>query len=283
MNSFLRPLLIIFSVLFILSCSSSKNYLPYEGYGGKPNKLEFISFSSVPAGSSIEPNLMSKEVYEFDKKGRKVSIQIFRGNLSPVNGGTGYYYSKNGSLERSEFYDLDGKIQTTQFFQYNKKGQLIKTEFHKGNQITVKKTTFDPKNHLSYTTLTSPDGSLRENSVKQLDKKGRPLVMTDFTKEGAQKIKIEFQYDQSGNEIFSKWYNAEDELYEYYRRSFNSKNDEVLNEKFKVTDGDTLLVSTTIFEYTYDTLENQIERRIMEDGKVYLDRINVFYPSKEKN
>ncbi len=271
------PVLFFFSIL-TSSCISIKEKSLFEGYRGNPKKLEFLFFPTQADSIETEPMPMMKAVYSFNEKGKVTFIQDFRQNGTPTNGGSAYFYNQKGLETKAEFYELDGSIRSTSFKYYNKKGRLIRSESHTKDKVYLSKIAYEPNPKITFNSDLEPNVILIGNSVYKLDKKGRPIVLTDYLKNGSQKLKIEKEYDKKGNEISSRWFNFQNELYEYYVSSYNQNADQTSIKKFSISNNDTLLISTTTLEYKYDSLGNEVEKRIKSNGNIILERVNIIYP-----
>lgn len=270
----------LLALIFISGiCPAQEKFTPFEGLKGKPHHVQIIDYASIPENSSDEPQVSSWEIYEFDKKGRKVGLQIYRKDASQVNGGTKFFYQKNGLMDYEENYELNGELRSKADHTYDQKGRLIKTQvISKGKETALKEITYDPKKPISYTKLIYDGRAVMQNSVNQLDEEGRILLMTDFYPNGNLKGKLEYAYDKNGNEILQRWYNASDQLFAFYKKYYNDRNEEIRNEKYEIVEGDTVLTSTTITEYRYDDRGNQSQVIIKSGGVVYLKKVVPFYP-----
>lgn len=260
-------------------CQAQEKFIPFEGLKGKPHHVQIIDYAPIPENSTDEPKVSSWEIYEFDKKGRKIGLQIYRKDASRVNGGTKFFYQKNGLVDYEENYELNGELRSKADHTYDQKGRLIKTQvISKGKETALKEITYDPEKPVSYTKLIYDGKAVMQNSVNQLNEKGRILLMTDFYPNGNLKGKLEYAYDKNGNEISQKWYNASDQLFVFYKKYYNDRNEEIRNEKYEIVEGDTVLTSTTITEYRYDDKGNQSQVIIKSGGVVYLKKVVPFYP-----
>lgn len=268
------------SFLFLSNfCLGQKGLIPYEGLKGKPHHVQIIDHVPIPENSKDEPQVSSWEIYEFDDKGRKVGYQIYRKDASRVSGGTRYFYLKNGLVDYQENYELNGELRSRADHTYDQKGRLIKTQIISGGKETaLKEITYDPKKPISYTKLIYNGKDIVQNSVDQLDEEGRILLMTDFLPNGNLKGKLEYAYDQRGNEVLQKWYNAADQLFVFYKKYYNDRNEEIRNEKYDIVQGDTVLTSTTTTEYRYDEKGNQSEVIIRTGGVMYIKKVVPYYP-----
>jgi len=271
--------LALYTILFLFySCSSNKGFIPYEGLKGKPTHVKILDFDLFPENSTQEPKLQSWEFYEFDKIGRKISYQVFRSDSTPVTGGSRYYYSNKGPIQYQENFDLKGNIQSRTDFTYDKKGRLLKSgTVAGGKETSVKEISYDPKKPISNTKITYNGKAVVQNSVNSLDKKGRIVLMTDYLPNGDLKGKLGYAYDKKGNEILQDWYNSEGKLFQYFQKTFNERNEEILNERFEMIADTPVKTSETRYEYLYDSLGNQSQVSVIAGGKTYLKKVVIIY------
>lgn len=276
-----NPKLVTFLFLFI-SCSSPKGFIPYEGLKGKPHHVQIIDYNPIPENSLEEPQASFWEIYEFDGKGRKIRYQSYRNDGTRVDGGIKYFYLDKGPIQYQESYGLNGEIRSRWDHTYDQKGRLIKTRITSGGKETsLKEIIYDPKQPISYTKIIYNGDAVIQNSVNQLDKKGRILLMTDSLPNGTLKGRLQYAYDKNGNEVLQKWYNSNDQLYVFYKKYFNDRNEEIRNEKFEIIQGDTTLTSTATTEYEYDAQGNQSKMTVKVDGSKFIKKVVPYYPEKK--
>ncbi|MBZ9730066.1 hypothetical protein LB467_10245, partial [Salegentibacter sp. JZCK2] len=63
-----------------------------------------------------------------------------------------------------------------------------------------------------------------------------------------------------------------DELYNIYEKSYNSKNDPVRSKKYHLKEGDTIKIRIEKNEYDYDTYDNIKEHRLYTEDDLTLIR-----------
>jgi hypothetical protein len=278
MRSAYRVLTFHTILFFFYSCSSNKGFIPYEGLKGKPTHVRILDFDPFPENSTQEPKLQSWEFYEFDKIGRKISYQVFRSDSTPINGGSRYYYSNKGPIQYQEKFDLKGDIKSRTEFTYDKKGRLLKSRTVAGGKETsVKEISYDPKEPISNTKIIYNGKAVVQNSVNSLDEKGRIVLMTDYLPNGDLKGKLGYAYDNNGNEILQEWYNSEGRLFQYFKKFYNERNEEILHERFEMIAGKPVKTSETRYEYLYDSLGNQSQVSVMAGGKIFLKKVVINY------
>ncbi len=278
MRPFCRILVLATISLFFYSCSGNKGFIPYEGLKGKPAQVKIIDYEPFSENSTQEPKLQSWEIFEFDKIGRKVSYQVFRSDSTPVTGGSRFYYPNKGPVQYQENFDLKGGVQSRTDFTYDKKGRLLKSRTVAGGKETsVKEISYDPKKPISNTKITYNGKAVIQNSVNSLDNQGRIVLMTDYLPNGDLKGKLGYAYDKNGNEILQEWYNSEGQLFQYFQKSYNEKQEETLNERFEMFAGKPVKTSETRTEYLYDTLGNQSQVSVLAGGKIYMKKVVIIY------
>lgn len=274
----LRVFLLISAVLFLTYCKSIPQETLFDGYSGSPTKIEFISFQPQTVNQDSTPILSFKSVYHFNKEGQTKYIEDFKNDSQLAFGPTLYFYNKKGLESCVEYYDLDGTVRSTTQYEYNPKGQVIQTKTFTNNKIYIKKTSYNKKPNKVNIDKKDPFIVLLQNACIELDDQGRKISMADYSPNGNLKSRIEFEYNEQGNEIASRWFNSQNELYLFFLKTYNSKNLESLIEEFRVTNSDTILTNQTSYEYKFDSLGNVIEKKFYSGKKVYLEKILISYP-----
>lgn len=250
----------------------------FDGYSGSPTKIEFISFQPQTVNQDSTPILSFKSVYHFNKEGQTKYIEDFKNDSQLAFGPTLYFYDKKGLESCVEYYDLDGTVRSTTKYEYNPKGQVIQTKTYTNNKIYIKKTSYNKKSDKVNIDKKDPFIVLLQNACIELDDQGRKISIADYSPNGNLKSRIEFEYNEQGNEIASRWFNSQNELYLFFLKTYNSKNLESLIEEFRVTNSDTILTNQTSYEYKFDSLGNVIEKKFYSGEKVYLEKILISYP-----
>ncbi|MFT7424544.1 MAG: hypothetical protein ACI9O5_000478 [Algoriphagus sp.] len=176
---------------------------------------------------------------------------------------------------------MKGETQSRTDFNYDQKGRILKSRTVAGEKETsTKEINYDPKKPISYTKIIYNTKALIQNSVNQMDKKGRVILMTDYHSNGALKGKIRYSFDNKGNDILQEWYNSEDQLFQFFKKTYNKNNDPILNERFEIIAGNPLKTNETPTEYLYDSLGNQSKVTVKADGKAFIKKVEVTYPEK---
>lgn len=278
-----KILAILTVLIFVFSCSSNKGFLPYEGLKGQPTQVKILDFEPLSENSTQEPKLESWEIYEFDKIGRKISYQVFRSDSTPVTGGSRFYYSNKGPVQYQENFDLKGSLQSRTDFTYDQKGRFLKSRtLAGGKETSLKEISYDRKRPISNTKITYNGKAVMQNSVDSLDEKGRIVLMTDYLPNGGLKGKLGYAYDKNGNVILQEWYNSEGQLFQFYKKTYNERNEEILNEGFEIIAGKPVKSSSeTRYDYLYDSLGNQSQVSVKTGGKIYIKKVIVTYPDKK--
>ncbi|WP_139352714.1 hypothetical protein [Algoriphagus sp. A40] len=245
--------------------------------------MKILDFEPLKEKSTQEPKLESWEIYEFDKIGRIISYQVFRSDSTPVTGGSRFYYSSKGPVQHQENFDLKGNLQSRTDFTYDKKERLLKSRTMAGGKETsLKEISYDPKKPISNTKITYYGKAVMQNSIDSLDEKGRIVMMTDYLPNGALKGKLGYVYDKKGNEILQEWYNSEGQLFQFYKKTYNERNEEILNERFEIVAGEPVKSSSEIrYEYLYDSLGNQSQVSVKTGNMIYIKKVIVTYPNKK--
>lgn len=251
----------IICILFI-SCTSSLKYLnKFDGFNGKPEKIESTKYKVEYKDSISTETMAYKTIDFFDSKGRKTKTLMFKSDGSPSTGGIYYSYDKFGNQVKSIMYNRDGTINLENQYKYDNYGNEIERVYLSGNRKSITKTIYDRKNKTLRITGKYSDGSFKEDAIQKHDDKWKKTELISFDSNGDQETRIEFFYDKTGNAIQSKWYNSENELYEYYNSTYNLKNDRIRIEKYRISNGEPKLVDDTKTAYEYDEKGNLIEVR----------------------
>lgn len=255
-------------ILTLGSCSNLKYLDTFDGFNNKPKEVESTTFRVKYFDSLPKEEMAFKYVYFYDSKGRKFKALSYKSNGSPSSGGWNYSYDKYGNQTQNIFYNIDSSINVQNNYKYNKFGQQIEREYISGGKISITKNIYDRKNRIQKIISKKSDGSFKEKAIQRYDKQWRKIELVSYDTLNKQKSRIEFFYDEDGNENQSKWYNSENKLYEYYNSTYNSKNDRIQIKKYQVRNGESKLVSDTKTEYKYDEKGNCIEERLISNGKV---------------
>lgn len=255
-------------IIILGGCSNLKYLDEFDGFKNKPKEVESTKFRIKYVDSLPKEEMAFKYIYFYDSKGRKFKSRSFKSDGSPSSGGWSYSYDKYGNETQITIYNIDSTINVQNNYKYNKFGQQIEREYISSGEKSITKYFYDQKNRIQKIIIKNEDGSFRENAVQRYDKQWRKIELTSYDAQGKQKSRIEFFYDERGNENQSKWYNSENKLYEYYNSTFNFKNDRIRIEKYRIENGESKLVSDTITQYKYDEKENCIEERLIYNGKI---------------
>lgn len=266
----------IIVILVLGSCSSLKHLDAFDGFKGKPRKVESTNYRIKHFDGLTKREMGFKEVYFYDLKGRKIKMTSFKSDGSPSSGGSSYLYDKYGNEIQNTLYKIDGTINIQINYKYNQFGQQVEKEFIRNGKKSITKSSFDRKNRVQKIIGHKNDGTLNEIAIQKFDQKWREIELISYDNFNKQKSRIEFFYNKDGNQIQSKWYNAENIIYEYYNSTFNINNDKIRIEKYRINDGKPKLISDSRIEYKYDKKGNCIEERIISNGKTTWLTINKY-------
>jgi hypothetical protein len=275
MNS--RFFILIFLLFTLFACSSSRDFVPFEGLNGEPSKMEILRFESYGNEEIDEPALESTEVYDFDQSGRLIFYQTLRNDGERINGGIGYFYSKKNFLDSAEYYELDGRVRLKIEYSYDNKGRLILQKNISNGKVTFEKSIQWLDKGKRSTTRYIRNGKLSEISYSEFDKKGQVVRSFNLNKDSVQVFRLEFSYDDKGNQIETKWYNSKDSLTSINESTFNAMGDEVSSKSLKFSNGKLLETKTSVIEYEYDSLGNQRQIKLQTEGSVYLTKVKLTF------
>jgi hypothetical protein len=264
--------LVIIAILLLSSCSNLKYLEAFDGYRGQPKKVEFESYRVVVENDRQIEKLGYSIVTYYDEVGRKVRTEDYKSDGSPSTGGTVYSYDKKGNLTKITMYKLDGAINIQNSFKYNKHGQRTERLYTTKTDTIKTVFIFDRKNRIEEIKGWYRDGSFKEYAIQKYDRDWREKELISYDSLGHQTSRIVFEHNKNGNQSSSKWYNSNDELYNIYEKSYNSKNDPVRSKKYHLKDGDTIKIRIEKSEYDYDTYGNIKEHRLYTEGDLTLVR-----------
>jgi len=254
-------------ILILGSCSNLKYLNAFDGFKNKPYKVESTTYRVIDVDSLAKEEMAFKSIYFYDSKGRKFKSTGFKSDGSPSSGGWNYSYDKYGNETQITLYNKDSSINVQNNFKYNKFGQQIEREYISDGKKSITKNIYDRKNRIQKIIGEKNDGSFSEKAIQRYDKQWRKIELISYETQSKQKSRIEFFYDEKGNENQSKWYNSENNLYEYYNSTYNFNNDRIRIEKYRIRNGKSKLISDTKTEYKYDEKGNCIEERLIFNGK----------------
>ena len=258
----------IIFIFFIISCNSSLEYLnQFDGYNGKPKKIESTTYKVEYKDSVATEKMAYKNIEFYDSKGRKIKTLRYKSDGSPSTGGTHYNYDKFGNLIKYIMYNRDSTINIENHYKYDNYGNEIERVSISGNRKITTKRIYDRKNNTVKIIGKNSDGSFKHNAIQRYDKQWRKIELISYDTHNKQKSRIKFFYDKKGNEIQSKWYNSENKLHTYYISTYNFNNDRIRIEEYHIRNGEYKLVNDTKIEYKYDEKGNCIEKLLIFNGK----------------
>ncbi len=268
-NLYLNTKNIILIICFIfIGCKAGLKHLnQFDGFNGNPKKVEMTGYKIEYKDSIPTENMGFKDINFYDSIGRKTKTLMYKSDGSLSTGGVYYNYDKYGNLIESIMYKEDGTINIKNLYKYDKFGFEIERLYIRDTSKTVTKKVYDRKNKTVQIIGKNPDGSFKENAIQKHDEKWNKTEFTSFDSLGNQKTRIEFIYDHNMNLNSSKWYNENNELYDFSKTTFNRHDDPVKSIGYRVKGKDTILNKTAEFEYEYDSKQNLLEKKIFTDGK----------------
>ncbi|WP_304141336.1 hypothetical protein [Mesoflavibacter zeaxanthinifaciens] len=272
-----KAIFIIF--LICISCNSNLKYLnQFDGFNGKPKKIESTTYKIEYKDSVATEKMAYKNIEFYDSKGRKIKTLMYKSDGSPSTGGIYYSYDKFGNEIKSIMYKRDSTINSENLSKYDKYGNKIEGIYISGNRKSSTKRIYDRKNKTVKIIGKKGDGSFKENAIQKYDDKWNKIELISYDSIGNQKTRIEFGYDKNYNLNSYKWYNSKNELYNFSKTTFNENNDPIIALGYRVKNKDTILNKTTKFEYKYDEKKNVIEQKLFSNDKlVWTTKYNYEY------
>jgi len=272
-----KTLFILFVIFF--SCNTSLKYLDkFDGYKGKPKKVESTTYKIEYKDSIANEKMAFKHIEFYDSSGRKTKTLTYKSDGSPSSGGWSYEYDKLGNQTKNILYNRDSTVNVENLYKYNKYGQQTEKVYISDNRKSVTKSIYDRKNRTEQIIGKNSNGSFTENAIQKYDEKWHKIELISYDSIGKQKTRIEFEYDKSENLNSYKWYNSSNELYNFSKTAFNKNNDPIISIGYNVKNKDTIINKTTKFEYQYDEKNNIIEEKMFSSEKlVWITRYNYEY------
>ncbi|WP_299000574.1 hypothetical protein [uncultured Tenacibaculum sp.] len=270
---------IVFLFIIFVSCNTSLKYLnQFDGYNGKPKKIESTTYKVEYKDSIATEKMAFKNIEFYDNKGRKIKTLMYKSDGSLSTGGIFYSYDKFGNQIRSIMYNRDSTINSENINKYDKYGKKVERIYKSGNRGSSTKRIYDRENKTVQIIGKNSDGSFKENAIQKFDDKWNEIELISYDSIGNQKTRIEFGYDKNYNLNSYKWYNSKNELYNFSKTTFNENNDPVIARGYRVKNKDTTLNKTTKFEYKYDGKGNIIEQKLFSNDKfVWMTKYNYEY------
>lgn len=269
--------LLSIALMFLLLGCSAPRYTP-EKYFGRPKKVETIKYSLIPRSDKIiEERPISRSVQMFNRRGRIVGQVNYNHMGEKVLPAWVDTYDKKGHLIELISYENDRSVRSRTLYTYNKRGQLISTKQTGALNYLVTQT-YNNENHTAEILGKKSDGTFTERTILKYDSLWRRTELLAFDKNNVQTRRIEFDFDSKGNEVESRWYDSKNQLYEFYKTSFNDYKQKIKTEHFRITKGDTVFAELTLHDYLFDLHKNWVEEKISTNGRVFsLIKRNISY------
>ncbi|MEG1615528.1 MAG: hypothetical protein RR202_02200 [Bacteroidales bacterium] len=196
---------------------------------------------------NLEKVAIGKSEILHDRNGFKTEVlytDLFEDVLNRIT----YEYDKNGNWKRVTNYD--GYYNPLEIFYYD----------------------FTPKNQISEIRKTNEDGTILERTVFLYDSLGNNVERITYDKNGVELLDTEYLFNQKGNVISYREFDADQNIREFYEAEFS---------------GDTTLVSTTIeiyndkkpaasVKYEFDPLGNILKRTDKDLTGTKPDQVRTF-------
>jgi hypothetical protein len=249
--------------IFCCSCTQLKFLQAYNGFKGRPKKIEVIHYYliSKPGEKPIE-QVSFINVLQFDKKGRTINDADYRkdGRLTTTRK---YNYDKKGNITRLIQTDTLNNTTIDNIQTYNRNGQLISVN---GIEF-IKNIKYDRKKRTSITSSTYHN-AFRERTLKHYDEHWNVDRSEDCDSLGKIKTSISFMRDENGNEMEARWQFANDGRYETYKTTYDIHGNKIRLEQHILRNGKEESANVIIFELNYDKGGNVIEERLNVNGRI---------------
>lgn len=274
----MRIILLLLVLITFENCVNLEYLNSFEGLHGKPEIVESKTYKIEYDRNLITEKIAHSEMEYYDLEGRKIKSNSYKSDGTTDDGDRLYDYNKHGNLVRETLYKKDGSVNYKIENEYNQFGQLIINDFVSAENKMIREYTFNRITKTSKFDRKNQDGIILERAVFKYDSNWRKIEFKGLDNNNDQTSRIQFFYDERGNEIKSKWYNSGNNLYNYYNKTFNLKNDIIKTERYSISDGKLKFVSAEEFEYKYDKHKNIIEKKLISNGKIsWITRYNYTY------
>ncbi len=256
-------------LLFLFgNCSNLKYLKPFDGLKGRPKTVESKTYKVEYYENAAVEKLAHSEIEYYDLQGRKIKSNSYKSDGTTDDGDKVYEYDKNGLLLKEILYKKDGSVNYKIENEYNQFGQLILNDFSSTRNRMIREYTFNRIKKNSKFIRKDQDGTILERATFKYDNQWRMVELKELNKDNNQTSRIEFFYDERGNEILSKWYNSQNHLNNYYKSVYNVENERTKIERYHLNDGKAKFVSSEELEYKYDNHQNVIEKKLISNGKI---------------
>jgi hypothetical protein len=244
-----------------------KNSKSFDGYKGKPEKLDSRTYR-VLVNDSTKLDFSHRNSYYFDRNGKKIK-DVMSGSEEGSGGRVlEYVYDRKGNIIHNTVKEQDGTVSVQNNYMYNDRGQETQREYLLGSSKTITKTAYDFIERTSVQTRYKNDTIFDGKALIAYDRKWRAVEIKSYGRNGALSSRIEEVRDRRGNVILSRWYNSSNKLYEFYKYSFDKRNNRIGIQQYTLKAGDTSLGQTTKFDYIYDRKGNIVKEGLIMDGKL---------------
>lgn len=266
-------------LLFLFgNCSNLKYLKSFDGLKGRPKTVESKTYKVEYYENAAVEKLAHSEIEYYDLQGRKIKSNSYKSDGTTDDGDKVYEYDKNGLLLKEILYKKDGSVNYKIENEYNQFGQLILNDFSSARNRMIREYTFNRIKKNSKFIRKDQDGTILERATFKYDNQWRMVELKELNKDNNQTSRIEFFYDERGNEILSKWYNSQNHLNNYYKSVYNVENERTKIERYHLKDGKAKFVSSEELEYKYDNHQNVIEKKLISNGKIsWITRYNYTY------
>jgi hypothetical protein len=272
-----RLILIVF-VFSIYGCMHLKYLHAFDGHYGSPKIKESLMYYFSGTGETSIEKLAGRNVYYFDRRGRKQEHLIYRTNeIKPVSYWK-FNYNQSGNLIQVISYNADNSIDVSIKYSYNKYGQEIFREHMSGNNRIITKTEYKRDNRKAIKIGILNDSVFHEKSIIFYDYMWRAIEIQSLNKRDNMERRSEKVYDNIGNEILSRWFDSTNRMYEFHKFFFDTKKNKTKIENYRINNNDTSLANTTRFEYKYDEKGNVVYEMLISNGnKIRITRNSFKY------
>lgn len=245
----------------------------FGGYNGQPKSMEFdyIKFEKEN-GKTIERKPRSRDVYEYDEKGRfikRFSVGKSGGRILRSEA----KYLKNGRLE-SVMYNINESIGKRFYYYKYKRNKLRSIK----SNITIEHFEYDKNGFISKKIFKNLEKDYVQESFYINNESGLPIETITFDKNNKFNRKYKSQYDNRGNMVKMIRFDRNNNLKSIIEKQFDNHNNEIYQQQFSIVNNDTILKHTSSKNYKYDDKFNPVQITEFREGELYNGfYINIIY------
>lgn len=274
-------LVYVFLVLVVAGCSPLRYLEPFNGYHGKPVKVETEYYNARQRQGVITYEMTTREVVSFDKVGR-IREHLLYSDSGKVIGSRRYTYNRAGNILERSYYDGQNKLDVRNRYAYNRHGQEVRREYLSANRRVNTTTTYDRRNRIAYIEGFVNDTVFHERVKVWHNDQWQRVESRIYDKEGREKTRILTKYNEQGYESGSFWYQPVDKLHSFHQVGYNGNGHRLYATNYAVRGVDTVLTGRGDYAYRYDEAGNIIYKENLSRGLLHsYEKISYVYGGRK--